>query len=154
MAPYALEDRGVIGGWRRLWPTIVAEPWQYLAYAVAGFVLAIAGGIVVVIAVGVAALGLLIPFGILGGIGFFLLTAAPPFGIGVLAVVGLLFDLSVLAVTALAQAPVVAYLRYYALLVLGDVDDELDLIPERRAAVRADEEKGEGGRRSCSYCRT
>ncbi|MFC7138230.1 hypothetical protein ACFQRB_20675 [Halobaculum litoreum] len=31
-----------------------------------------------------------------------------------------------------------SYLRYYALLVLGDAEPALDLIPERRAAVRAD----------------
>jgi hypothetical protein len=38
-----LEDCGVLDGWRRLWPTIAATPWQYLAYAVAGFVLTILG---------------------------------------------------------------------------------------------------------------
>jgi hypothetical protein len=31
---------------------------------------------------------------------------------------------------------VLTYLRYYALLVLGDTNDTFDLIPERRAAVR------------------
>ncbi|WP_254546956.1 DUF7544 domain-containing protein [Halomarina pelagica] len=134
-----LEGRGVLDGWRRLWPTITARPWQYLAYAVAGFVLTIVGGLLVAIAVGVAALVLLIPFGLLGAIGFFLSTAVPPVGLGVLAVVALSFGLSVLAITALVQVPVVTYLRYYALLVLGDVDDDLDLISDRRAAVRADE---------------
>lgn len=57
----------------------------------------------------------------------------------VLAVVVLLFGLSVLVVVALAQVPVVTYLRYYALVVLGDVDSDLDLIPDRRGAIRADE---------------
>ena len=42
-------------------------------------------------------------------------------------------------VFVLARVPVVAYLRYDALLVLGDIESDLDLIPERRAAVRADE---------------
>lgn len=134
-----LDGGGVLAGWRRLWPTIAANPWQYLAYAVAGFVLTIAGGIAVAVAVGVATLVLLIPFGILGAIGVALLTTVQPVGIGVLVVVVLLFVLSVLAVAALAQVPVVTYLRYYALLVLGDVDADLDLIPERRAAVRAEE---------------
>ncbi|MDX1747968.1 MAG: hypothetical protein R3324_18710, partial [Halobacteriales archaeon] len=64
-----LEDCGVLAGWRRLWPTIVADPWQYLAYAVVGFVLGIAGGVLVALVVGVTALVLLIPFGILGAIG-------------------------------------------------------------------------------------
>jgi len=42
----------------------------------------------------------------------------------------------VLAVAALVQVPVQAYLRYYALLVLGDVEPEFDLVPDQRAAVR------------------
>ncbi|MFC6942584.1 hypothetical protein ACFQE8_21910 [Salinirubellus sp. GCM10025818] len=134
-----LEDCGVLAGWRRLWPTITTNPWQYLAYAVAGFILNILAGILVAIVVGVAVLVLLIPFGILGALGLFLLTVAEPFGIGLLVVVGLLFGLSVLLVIAFAQVPVVAYLRYYALLVLGDIESDLDLIPEQRAAVRADE---------------
>lgn len=83
---------------------------------------------------------LLIPFGILGAPEFVLLTVARPFGLGVLAVVGLLFGLSVLVVVAFLPVPVVAYLRYYALLVLGDADGDLDLVPERRTAIRAAEE--------------
>jgi hypothetical protein len=133
-----LEDGGVLDGWRRLWPTITAQPWQYVAYAVASFVLSIVGGLLVGILVGVSVLVLLIPFGILGALGALLLAAVPPFGIGVLALVALLFVLSLLVLTALVQVPVVTYLRYYALLVLGDVDSDLDLIPERRAAIRAD----------------
>ncbi|MFC7029136.1 hypothetical protein ACFQH8_20210 [Halomicroarcula sp. GCM10025710] len=129
-------DCGVLGGWRRLWPTVTANPWEYLAYAVAGFVLNIIGGILVAIVVGVGVLVLLIPFGILGAVGFFVLSVSQSFGIGILLVVGLLFGLSTLAVAALVQVPVVTYLRYYALLVLGDIDDDLDLIPERRAAIR------------------
>jgi hypothetical protein len=55
---------------------------------------------------------------------------ARPFGFRL--VIGLL-------VIALAQVPVVAHLRYYALVVLGDIESGLDLVPDRRAAVRADE---------------
>lgn len=131
-----LEDCGVLAGWRRLWPTIAANPWQYLAYAIVAFVLQLAGGIVVAIAIGVAVLLLLIPFGVLGLIGYLLWTTVPPAGLAFLVVFGALFALSVLALFALAQVPVVAYLRYYALLVLGDIDDDLDLIAERRAAIR------------------
>lgn len=140
-----VEDCGVLAGWRRLWPTITGDPGQFLAYAVVGFVLSIAGGILAAIAVGVAAVLLLIPFGVLGAIGFGLFTVVPPLGVGVLAVVGLLFGLSVLVAVALAQVPVVTYLRYYAMLVLGDVDPELDLVGERRVAIRVestDEHRG------------
>ncbi len=40
-------------------------------------------------------------------------------------------------VVALIRAPVQSYVRYYALLLLGDTESSLDLIPEQRAAVRA-----------------
>jgi hypothetical protein len=131
-----LEGGGVLAGWRRLWPTITAQWEQYLAYAVAGFVLSILGGILIAIATGVLALLLLIPFGILFAIGIGVLAVAQPFGIGLLAVVGVLFGLTIVAVAAIVQVPVQTYLRYYALLVLGDVDPDLDLVPDQRAAVR------------------
>jgi len=131
-----LEDCGVLAGWRRLWTTIPSNPWQYLAYAVAGFVLSIVGGLLAGIAVAVGVLVLLIPFGLLAAVGVLLLEAVPPLGVGLLVVLGVLLLAAVLALAALAQVPVVTYLRYYALLVLGDVDPELDLIPERRAAIR------------------
>jgi len=132
-----LEDCGVLAGWRRLWPTVTAHWEQYLAYAVVSFFLSIVGGVLVAIAVGVLALLLLVPFGVLFGIAVALLVfVSEPVGIGALVVVGVLFGLAVLAVAALVQVPVQAYLRYYALLVLGDVEPEFDLIPDQRAAVR------------------
>jgi len=138
-----LDECGVLDGWRRLWPTITANPWQYLTYAVASFVLSIAGGIAIAIVAGLSVLLLLIPFGILGLIGFGLFLAVAPVGIAVLAIVGILFVLAVLAVIALVQMPVVTYLRYYALLVLGDISDDLDLIPDRRSAIRGGDDATE-----------
>ncbi|WP_254829945.1 DUF7544 domain-containing protein [Haloglomus salinum] len=132
-----LEDRGVVAGWRRLWPSVRSEWKQYLAYAVVGFLLSATGGVLVGIAVLLAALVLLIPFGILFAIGFGVFLVVPPAGIAVFAVVGLLFALAVLTAVALAQVPVVTYLRYYSLLILGDIEPDLDVIPDQRAAVRA-----------------
>lgn len=130
-------DCGVLAGWRRLWPTITANPWQYLAYAISSFFLSIIGGILIAIVTGMLALVLLIPFGLLFALGVGLLVfVAEPIGIGVLVLVGLLFGLSILVVAALVQVPVLAYLRYYALLVLGDIEPDLDLIPDQRADVR------------------
>jgi hypothetical protein len=131
-----LEGCGVLAGWRRLWATIPPNPWQYVAYAVAGFVLSIVGGILAGIAVAIGVLLLLIPFGVLAAVGVLLLGSVQPLGVGLLLVVGVLFGLTVVAIAALAQVPVVTYLRYYALLVLGDIEESLDLIPERRAAIR------------------
>jgi len=145
-----LEDRGVLSAWRRLWPTIRAQWKQYLAYAVAAFVLSLVGGFIVTIIALLGIVVLLVPFGLLallGGAIYFL--AAELVGIAVIAVVAVLFVVSAIAVFALARVPLATFLRYYALLVLGDVDPELDLIPERRAAIRgdapADDRDGNGG---------
>lgn len=45
-----------------------------------------------------------------------------------LAVLAFVFALAVLVVRALVQVPVLTYLRYYALLVLGDIEPEFDLV--------------------------
>jgi hypothetical protein len=131
-----LEDCGVLAGWRRLWPTITAQWTQYLAYAVASLFLTMLGGLVVGVAAAVLAALLLLPFGLLFAVGIGLLAVAEPLGIAALVVVGLLYGLAVAAAAALVQVPVLAYLRYYALLVLGDVEPEFDLVPDQRAAVR------------------
>jgi hypothetical protein len=132
-----LDDCGVLAGWRRLWPTITSQWEQYLAYVVTSFFLTMLGGILVVVVAAVLAVVLLIPFGLLFGIGFVLLTVvSQPLGIVVLVLVGILFVLAIFAVIALVEVPVQTYLRYYALLVLGDVEAEFDLIPDQRAAVR------------------
>jgi hypothetical protein len=131
-------DCGVLAGWRRLWPTITAEPVEYLAYAVAGVVLSAVGGAAVATAVGVAAAVLLVPFGVVFAVGTGLLAVAGPVGVAVLVVTAVLFSLALVAAVALAGVPVQTYLRYYALLVLGDIEPDFDLVPDQRAAVRED----------------
>jgi hypothetical protein len=129
------QDSGVLAGWRRLWPSIKREWKQYLAFAVIGFVLTLVAGLVASMAVGLAAIVLLVPFAIVGGIVYlaFSFSTAGTVLLGLLAV---LFVLIMLIVWALVQVPVVAYLRYYALLVLGDIESEFDIIPDQREAVR------------------
>lgn len=129
-----LEDRGVLSAWRRLWPTIRREWKQFLAYAAVGFVLTIAVGILVGLAVGAVSIALAIPF--LAVAGVVVLGGTGPLGLTVLGVVGAVLGLLVLVALALVQVPVQSYLRYWALLVLGDVNDEFDLVPERRAEIR------------------
>lgn len=129
------QDSGVLAGWRRLWPSIKREWKQYLAFAVIGFVLTLVAGLVASMAVGLAAIVLLVPFAIVGGLVYlaFSFSTAGTVLLGLLAV---LFVLIMLVVWALVQVPVVAYLRYYALLVLGDIESEFDIIPDQREAVR------------------
>jgi len=133
-----VEGCRVLDGWRRFWPTLRAEWRQYLVYVVVAAALAITAGLFVALGTGLLALALLVPFGLLGAVGFGLLAVLQPLGIAILVVVGLLFGLSVAVVTAFVQVPVVTYLKYFALCVLGDTDEELDLIPELREAVRSD----------------
>lgn len=132
-----LEECGVLAGWRRLWPTIRAQWKQYLAYAVLAWVLSLVIGIVASIVTVLLAFLLLVPFGILFALGFGVFTAVESVGIVLLAVTGILFGLAVLVVAALVQVPVQTYLRYYALLVLGDVEEAFDIVPDQRAAVRS-----------------
>jgi len=133
-----LEDRAVLDGWRRLWPTIRAQWKQYLAYAVAAWILSLVGGVLIAVVAGILIAVLFVPFGILLAVGIGLLSVLEPVGIAWLVVTGLLFALAALVVALLVTVPVQTYLRYYALLVLGDVDAEFDVIPEQRAAVRSD----------------
>jgi hypothetical protein len=137
------EERNVLSAWGRLWSSIRRDWTQYLAYAVAGLVLSFVGGMVVAIATGVVALVLLIPFGLLAVLGVGLFAVFEPAGIAVVAVTAVLFGLAVLAAAALVQVPVQTYLRYYALLVLGDIEPDFDVVPEQRAAVRGSDDDDE-----------
>ncbi|MFC6906655.1 DUF7544 domain-containing protein [Halalkalicoccus tibetensis] len=42
----------------------------------------------------------------------------------------------------LLQVPLRTYLRYYALLILGDTNERLDPIPELRARIRGADDPG------------
>jgi hypothetical protein len=138
-----LEDTGVVGGWRRFWSTLAGAPKQFLAYAVAVAVLAYIGGLLVVIAAFLAMIPAVIVGGILGVVVGFGLGATA--GIVVVAAFGgLAFTVVALAVYALVQV----FLRYYALFVLGAIDEELDFAPERRRAVGSGDDADDGPERA------
>ncbi|NHN41536.1 hypothetical protein G9C85_07775 [Halorubellus sp. JP-L1] len=135
-----VDDCGVLAGWKRLLSSIRSDPIQYVAYALAGVFLGIGASTFVAFAAGMLVLVLLVPFAVLFGIGFAVLAAGPDLlGLALLVVVGVLFALAVAVTFALVQVPVVTFLRYYALLVLGDVTPDLDAIPDQRASVREPE---------------
>lgn len=138
-----LEDRGVIDGWRRLWPTIRSEWKEYLVYVVLSWVFAAALGILVMIAAVVGSVLLAIPFVIVGLLAFLLPTMA---GLALIALLVLVYVTVVVLGAMLLQVPVKSYLRYYALFILGDTEPELDPIADMRAAVRSqDGGDGDGG---------
>jgi len=131
-----VEDRSVLSAWRRFWPTLTEQWKEYLAYAVLRFVLQIAAGIVLSIAVVLALIVLAIPLGIVAGIGVALLSVADAVGIAIIAFAAGLFVLASITVSLFAVVPVQTYLHYYALLVLGDTNETFDLIKDRRTAIR------------------
>jgi hypothetical protein len=132
-----LEDCGVLAGWRRLWPSIRANLGQFVAYLVASFFLGILGGVLLLVVTGVLALVVLVPFGVLFAIGAAVLAfVSETAGVAVLVLSGVAYALAVIAVLAVVQVPVQTYLRYYAMLVLGDVDPALDAVPDQRDHIR------------------
>jgi len=124
------EDRGVLDGWRRLWPTLRAEWKQVGLYLVAKFVLGIAVGLVVSIATLLVAIALAIPFVIVGGALYLALAAAGAGHVGAVVVIPLvlLFVLVLIVVSLLLQVPALVFVRYYSLSVLGMLVPELDLV--------------------------
>ncbi|SDZ81665.1 hypothetical protein SAMN04488065_0535 [Haloplanus vescus] len=140
------ENRGVLDGWRRIWPTLRAEWKQVGLYVVAKFVLGIAVSLAVSIAVLVAAIVLAIPFAIVGGILFFAASAAGVHAAGwvIVAVFIALFVAALFVISLLAQAPALAFVRYYSLSVLGLLDSDLDLVGVDDDGEDGDDDGGDG----------
>jgi hypothetical protein len=131
-----LEERGVVASWRRFWPTLRRAWKQYLAYLFMSVVLSLAGGILTALATLVAALAVGIPLALVGLLGGALLTVSSVAGWVVIGVAVVLFVVAMFVLTLLIAVPVQTFLRYYALLVLGDTNDAFDVVPERRRAIR------------------
>lgn len=132
-----LEDCTVLDGWRRLWPSIKANPYEYGAYLLMTFVLGLATGMIVGIATLVGLFVIAIPVVVLIFVSLALLTVAEPLGILGFVFTVAFFVLASVLLIALLKVPIQAYLRYYAVLVLGDIDDEFDFIPDQRREIRA-----------------
>lgn len=123
-----LEDRGVLSAWKRFWG-VFKSAWQdFLVFLLVGIFLMIAIGIVVGIAMAILGIAIALPV-------IVAFIALGPIPAAILAVPAAL--LALLA-WALVQVPVQTYLRHWALLVLGDVEPDLDLIPDRREAIRGE----------------
>lgn len=132
-------DRGVLAGWRRFWPTLRREPVEYGLYGVVRVVLGVAVGIAAALAVGLVLALVAIVLGTIAAIVVVLAGGVGSLGAPSIAVLGLLlatFLLIGVATAAAVAVPFQCYLWIYALLVLGDVDADLDLIPELRATTR------------------
>jgi hypothetical protein len=139
-----LEERSLLASWRRFWPTLRTAWKQYLAYLFMSVVLALAGGLLATVVILVGALAVAIPLAIVGLIGGALLTVASPVGWVVIGIAVALFVVALFVLSLLVAVPVQTFLRYYALLVLGDTNDAFDAIPERRRALRDEPAPAEG----------
>ncbi|WP_226011730.1 DUF2207 domain-containing protein [Halomicrobium salinisoli] len=131
------EDRGVLSAWSRLWGAIKREWKEFLAYLFFSVVLTFGVGILAGLLGLFAIVVVGIPFLIVG----FAVHAVATGTVGAVALgaVVALFALTALVTMQLIAVPLQSFLRYYALLVLGDVEETLDPIPEIRAGVRSDE---------------
>ena len=127
----------VLGAWRRFWPTMVGQWKQYLAYVFLRLVLSIAVAVVVGVVSALGALVLAIPFGVLALLGAAVLTVSQVAGWAVILLAGALFVVTLLVLSLFVSVPVQTFLRYYALLVLGDTEAAFDLVDEQRQAIRA-----------------
>jgi hypothetical protein len=134
-----VEECGLRAGWRRFWPTLTAHWKQYAVYAVLGFVLQFAVGVLTGLGTLLAAVAVGVPLALVGVAGAALASVAGPVGWALVALAVVLFVLALVAVALLLGVPAKTYLRYYALFVLGDTNDAFDPIPERRRQTRATE---------------
>ncbi|RQH00026.1 DUF7544 domain-containing protein [Natrarchaeobius oligotrophus] len=129
-----LESRGVLDGWRRFLSTFKANWSEYVVYLLLVWILQLVINFAAGILILFAAIIVAIPFVIIG-IG---LLALGDVGLWLAIPVAIVAFLLILLVVALIETPIRSYFQYYALLLLGDTDAELDLIPEQRAEVRSD----------------
>jgi hypothetical protein len=132
-----LNDVGVLAGWRRFWSTLAGDWKEFAGYAVVNFGLLLMVGVALSLGAVVGALVLAVPFTPVVLVGNVVGEAVPLAGTLVLAGAGALYAVAVVVLAAFVKAPLIVFLRFYALFVLGDVDDALDLVPVTRQAVRS-----------------
>ena len=128
-----LEDRSVVDAWGRFREPLTENWTEYAVYLLVTWILTLAVTIAAWTVVGIGLFVLTIPITIV----VFVLVLLGPIGLLLLFVVGPLLLAVVLLFMGLVWAPITTFFQYYALLLLGDTDDDLDLIPDQRAAIRA-----------------
>lgn len=126
------EERGPIDAWRRFAASMAPNWSGVIAYLLVAWLIgAVVWTFFLFLGFFVGFLGLFLWI-ILTAVAIEIHSSLAVVAIGVL----LLGFLAYQYVLALLEAPVRSYVRYYALLLLGETDPALDLIPEQRAAVR------------------
>lgn len=119
---------GVLDGWRAFWPTLRGNLAQVGVYVVIRWVLALGVNIAAGIATAMIGLAALAVVGLPVGAVFLATGEFGLFAVAVLVVLGIPVLLALLLAVGLVQAPVQTYFRYYALLVLADLNADFDLL--------------------------
>ena len=135
-----LEGRGVVSAWKRFWPTLRGNLKEYAAYVVLIWILQFAVNFGYAFLAALVAFAVIVPFAILIAL-LVVVGGAAVYGAVAVGLVGLV---CLLLAVMLVRVPIDSYFRYYEFLLLGDTNADLDLIPDRRAAARADTEAGIG----------
>jgi len=133
------EERGLLSAWGRLWSAMTDDIAEFLVYVVLSVILGIGVGIIA----GFASLFVLLVLGIPFAIVAFAIFAVGGGGavpLAVLAGLGLIAFVLFLLATGFVQAPLQSFLRYYAMLVLGDIAPDLDPIPAISSEVRDEDD--------------
>lgn len=130
-------DGGLIASWKRFWSVLSRNIEQFAVYILVRIGIVIAVGIVGGTVTGIAGAIIAVPFVFVGAIAVFTTGfSLSPVVLALLGVLLLVYLLALSVVVALVHVPLKAYVRYFQLLVLGDIDPDLDLIAERRATIR------------------
>ena len=133
-------DSGVLDGWRRFWPVFRGQLSQFGVYLVVHFLLLLAVGIAqailsiivygIVLTIG-GVIGLVIVFGLFGGLSAAASSTAALVVLGLLALVTLLIGWVVLLPVQIA---VLTYVTNYEVAMLAACDEELRLRPATTSA--------------------
>jgi hypothetical protein len=128
-------DAGVLDGWRRFWPVLRRNGWQFLLFLIVRWVLALGVGIAVLVATGVVGSVVVIGAGVVGLLvvgqfGGLAAALASTAGLTALAVVVLIAVGILIVVSLTFGVPVRSFLTSYELSVLGRAAPEFALLPE------------------------
>lgn len=131
-----VSDAGVLDGWRQFWPTVRSQPAQFVVYIIIHFLLLLAisigQSIIAALVFGIigtisALVGLLVVFGLFGGLSAALASTAGIIALGGLVVLTVLVAIVVYLPVSIV---VLTYVISYEISVLEAADDDFQLLPE------------------------
>lgn len=126
------KDLNIANAWKKLTRTVKSNHKEYLIYIFINFFLSILTSIISSLAFIITMLILLIPLGILAMISFFIISQNTILGIIFFSITAIISFITLISISLVIKIPIIVYLRYFAILVLGDIETKLDIIPDQR----------------------